>query len=901
MSSGKIKIYLDEKEILTEKGKTILEVAKENGIEIPHLCYHSYLLPNGACRLCIVEVKGEKRPVASCCYPVYDGMEVFTSTQKIINLRKTILELIISDHPLDCMTCEKSGECLLEKYAYEYGIKKIKFKGERSKKIQKDGSPFIVRDYEKCILCGRCVKICEEIVGANAIEFAYRGFKTEIVSGFDQPLKESGCVFCGCCVDVCPVGALREVSGEAKGRSWEYKKVKTVCPYCGVGCGIVVYIKNDKIIKIKGDDESVVNKGFLCIKGKFGFDYVSSPDRLKKPLRRKNNDFEEISWDEAIDIICENISNILKKHGRDALAGLASAKCTNEENYLFQKFFRTIIQTNNIDHCARLCHSSTIAALSKTIGSAAMSNSLEEIEKYSDCIILTGTNVAETQPVTSYIIRKAVERGAKLIIIDPMKLSLSDIAYLNIQHNYGTDVLLFNSIAKIIIDEKLYDEKFIKERTENFDEYLKFIEKFNLDDVEKITGVNVDKLKEVAYIYSKSKAAVILWSMGITQHTTGTENIFALSNLALLTGQIGKKGAGLCPLRGQNNVQGACDMGALPTVYPGYFPVENEDTINYFKKKWQVDKLPNKNGLTVVEIFDSILEGKVKFLYIMGENPLVSDPDIKHIEEALKKIDFLVVQDIFLTETAKYADIVLPARCSFEKEGTFTNTERRVQKISKCVEAPVETKDDWEIINLLAKKLGYGFSYNNVWDILTEINDVVPQYKGITPQRVKNDEKLQWPCPQENHPGTETLHTTEFKTKSKKGKFIPVEFKPPYELPNKDFPFILTTGRIREHYHTRTMTARNKGIVEIVGEDFCLINPEDAKKLGLKDNDYVKISSRRAELKIKVKLSDSIKKGVVFVPFHFYANLLTHKEKLDPYSKIPEFKVCACNIKKCME
>ncbi len=526
-----------------------------------------------------------------------------------------------------------------------------------------------------------------------------------------------------------------------------------------------------------------------------------------------------------------------------------------------------------------------------------MSNSLEEIENYSECIILTGTNVAETQPVTSYRIRKAVERGAKLIIIDPMEISLSDIAYLKIQPNYGTDVFLFNSIAKIIIDEKLYDEKFVKDRVENFDEYIKFMEKFPIENVEKITGVDIDKIKEVAYLYSKSKSSVILWAMGITQHTTGTENVISLSNLALLTGQIGKKGAGLCPLRGQNNVQGACDMGALPTYYPGYFPVEDDYTIRYFKEKWHVEELPNKNGLTVVEIFDSILKGDIKLLYIMGENPFVSDPDIKHVEEALKKVEFLVVQDIFLTETAKYADIVLPAKCSFEKEGTFTNTERRVQKVAKCVEAPYETKDDWEIIKLLAEKFGYKWNYNDSWDILKEINEVVPQYKGITPQRIKNGEKIQWPCPQEDHPGTETLHTTGFKTKSTKGKLIPIEFKHAYELPDKDYPFILTTGRIREHYHSRTMTGRVKGIIDIVGEDFCLINFYDAKKLKLKNGDYVKIFSRRGELKIKIKISDKIKQGVVFIPFHFYANFLTHT-KLDPYSKIPEYKICACNIKK---
>ncbi|MGC8976282.1 MAG: formate dehydrogenase subunit alpha [Candidatus Ratteibacteria bacterium] len=895
---GKIKIYINGNKIITEKGKTILEVAKENNIEIPHLCNHPYLIPNGACRLCIVEVKGEKRPVASCTYPVYDGMEVFTDTEKIKNLRTITLQLILSDHPLDCMTCEKSGECLLEKYAYEYGIKKVEYEGEKSKRKQKDGSPFIIRDYEKCILCGRCVKVCEEVVGANAIDFSLRGFKTEIISGFDEPLKDTECVFCGNCIEVCPVGSLREITAEGKGRTWEYEKIKTVCPYCGVGCGIVAYVKNNEIVKVKGD-ESIVNKGFLCIKGKFGFEYVSSPDRLKKPLKRKNNDFVEISWEEAIGIIYENFQRIIKRYGSDSISGLSSAKCTNEENYLFQKFFRSILKTNNIDHCARLCHSSTIEGLSRTIGSAAMSNSLEEIEKYSDCIILTGSNVSESQPVTSYRIRKAVERGAKLIIIDPREIELSEIAYLYLQPNYGTDVFLFNSIAKIIIDEKLYNEEFIKENVENFDEYLEFMEGFPIKDTEKITGINIEKLKEVAYIYSKSNSSVILWAMGITQHTTGTENVFTLSNLALLTGQIGKKGAGLSPLRGQNNVQGGCDMGALPTHYPGYLPVNDENTIEKFENEWKAEGLPTKPGLTVVEMFDNVLKGKIKCMYIMGENPLVSDPDIKHVKEALENIEFLVVQDIFLTETARYADIILPARCSFEKEGTFTNTERRVQMVSKCVKPPYETKDDWQIIYEISKKFNCEWGYKDVWDILREINKVVPQYKGITPERIKKGEKIQWPCPSEDHPGTETLHIGKFKTKSGKGKLMNVEFKNAYELPDKEFPFLLTTGRIRSHYHSRTMTGRIKGIEEIVGDDFCFINYKDAKRLKIRENDYVEVYSRRGSLKLKVKISDQIKEGVIFIPFHFYANILTHN-KLDPYSKIPEYKVCSCNIKKCM-
>lgn len=890
----KIEVIIDNKKYLVEENKTILEVCKSIDIEIPTLCNHPELIPHGSCRLCIVETK-PVGIVTACTEKVKPEMVITTKNDLIINLRKNILQLIISDHPLECMTCEKSGECLLEKYAYEYGIKELKYTGEKSKRTKKDGTPFIIRDYEKCILCGRCVKVCNEIVGVNAINYAKRGFDTEIISGFDESLNKTECVFCGNCVEVCPVGALREISAETKGRSWEYKKTKTICPYCGVGCGIVVYTKNNEIVKIKADENSPVNKGFLCIKGKFGFEYVHSDKRLKKPLIKKNGKFIESSWDEAIDYVYKKLKHYRDTYGGDAIAGLSSAKCTNEENYLFQKFFRTVLNTNNIDHCARLCHSSTVVALAETLGSAAMSNSLEEIEKYSECIIVTGTNVTETQPVTSYRIRKAVQRGAKLIVIDPRKIDIVKIADVYIQPKYGTDILIFNAIAKIIIEEKLYNEEFIKTRTEGFEEFKEHIKRFDLSLVEKIANVKLDDLLTVAYFYAKSNASIILWSMGITQHITGTENVFALSNLALLTGQIGKKGAGLAPLRGQNNVQGACDMGCLPEFYPGYNKVEDKTTIEKFKTFWNVDYLPDKKGLTVVEMFENILTGKIKAMYIMGEMPLISEPDILHIKEALKKVEFLVVQDIFFNEVCEYADVVLPALCSFEKDGTFTNTERRVQRIQKCIETTTDAKPDWEIILMLANKFGAGWKYQNVWDILREINIVVEPYKGITPQRILNGEKLQWPCVDEHHPGTETLHIEKFKRG--KGLFKIVDYKPPFELPDKDFPFLLTTGRLLQEYHSRTMTGEVKGIKEITKQPFFVIHPEDAKRYKVKNGTKVKIISRRGSVVLNAKISDKIQKGTIFIPFHFYANILTHTQ-LDPYSKIPEFKICACKIEK---
>ncbi len=888
----KIKVNINNKTHLVEKDKTILEVCKSLGIEIPTLCNHPELIPHGSCRLCIVETK-PYGIVTSCTEKVKPEMEIFTESNLVITLRKNILQLILSDHPLDCITCEKSGECLLEKYVYDYGIKEIKYKQEKSKRKIKDGTPFIVRDYEKCILCGRCVKVCDEIVGVHAIDYSNRGFYTEIISGFDEPLKNTECIFCGNCIEVCPVGALREISAERQARSWEYKKTKTVCPYCGVGCGIVVYSKNNKIVKIKSDQESPVNKGFLCVKGKFGFQYVHSEKRLKKPLIKRNGKFLETSWEKAIEYIYQKLKFYKHTYGGTSIAGLASAKCTNEENYLFQKFFRSILNSNNVDHCARLCHSSTVIALAETLGSAAMSNSLDEIENCSDCIILTGTNVTETQPVTSYKIRKAVRRGAKLIVIDPREIELAKIAEIYVQPRYGTDVLVFTGIAKIIVEEQLYNEEFIKSRTENFEEFKNHLKNFDLSLVEKIANVSINDLTKIAYIYSKSSASIIIWAMGITQHITGTENVFCLSNLALLTGQIGKKGAGLAPLRGQNNVQGACDMGCLPEFYPGYNRVEDKTTIEKFKILWDTTDLPDKKGFTVVEMFENILSGNIKAMYIMGEMPLISDPDILHIKEALKKVEFLVVQDILFNEVCEYADVVLPATCSFEKEGTFTNTERRVQRIQKCIDNFTEAKPDWEIIQMLANKFNANWHYKTVWDILKEINSVISTYKGITPQRVQNGQRLQWPCLDETHPGTETLHIEKFSRG--KGLFKIVSYKPPFELPDNEYPFLLTTGRLLQEYHSRTMTGEVDGIKEITKEPFFVMNTEDAKKFNIKPKSKVKITSRRGSVVLEAKLTDKIQPSTVFVPFHFYANILTHTQ-LDPYSKIPEFKICACKI-----
>ena len=892
---AKVKIKIDEKEILAEEGSTILEAAKQAGIDIPHLCYEERLSPPSSCRLCVVEVEGVQNLVASCAYPVREGIKVKTNTERVKRARRVVLELLISNHPLDCMTCEKSGSCLLEKYAYELGVTSSRFQGERINYPVVSDNPFIERDNNKCILCGRCVNVCEEVQQCGVLDFARRGFATLITTGFNRPLTETACVFCGNCLSVCPVGALTEVERKGRGREWEFKKTTTICPYCGCGCQISLHTKNNTVVKVTSPPSAPVNSGWLCTKGKFGFEFINSPERLTDPLIKEDGKFKKTSWDKALEFIASKFKQIKKEYGANFIAGLSSAKCTNEENYLFQKFMRAVIGTNNVDHCARLCHSSTVAGLARAFGSGAMTNSIAEILK-ADCILVVGSNTSETHPIVALQIKKAVKNGAKLIVADPRKIELTEISHLWLRHKPGTDVALFNSFMWVILNEELQDKDFIEKRTEGFEQFKKVIEDYNPQKVQEITGVAADEIIKAARTYARAKRASILFTMGITQHTTGTDNVLTLANLAMLCGNVGKEGTGVNPLRGQNNVQGACDIGALPDVYPGYQSVEDERIREKFERSWGVS-LPDKKGLTVVEMIHAIEEGKIKGMYIMGENPLLSDPNATRTLKALKSLDFLVVQDIFLSETASLADVVLPAACFAEKDGTFTNTERRVQRLHKAINPPGLSKADWEIICELSRIMGYPMHYEHPADIMKEIAFLTPIYGGILYSRL-GERGIQWPCPDPSHPGTPYLHKDKF-TRGK-GKFHSVTYKPPKESPDKDYPLILTTGRVLFHFHTGTMTRKVKGLNMIYPEGVIEINPRDAANLNLSEGETVKVVSRRGSVNAKVKITDKSPHGVVFMSFHFAesaANILTN-DALDPVAKIPEYKVAAVKIEK---
>lgn len=910
-----IRLIINGQELRARKGMTVLEVAQAAGIYIPTLCYAPDLTPYGGCRLCLVEIEGVRGLQTSCTYPVSGGIVVHTETEAVNKVRRSSLELLLSSHPSDCLVCnrrtEKEGcgpydvclrsvavtdrcvtcpaneRCELQKVFDYLRLPELRFPKTTKPYPVDTSNPFFEIDHNRCILCARCVRACNEITGVGAIEMAYRGYAMKVATFGDKPLLESICKSCGECMAHCPTGAMAPKKPE-----WPTREIKTTCPYCGVGCQMYLGVKNGQVVNVRGDRDNNVNKGHLCVKGRFGIaEFIHHPDRLTTPLVRRNGKFTEATWDEALDLVAGKLAN----YKGDEVAVISSARFTNEENYLMQKFARVVLGTNNVDHCARLCHAPTVAGLAQSFGSGAMTNSIDEIGDAA-CVLAIGSNNTEAHPIVGMEVNRAVHKGAKLIVVDPREVDACRYADLWLRLNHGTDIPLLMGMMKVIVDEGLLDRAFIEERCENFNAFKASLKNFGLDSVSRITGVARDKIAEAARLYATTKPATILYTLGITEHSHGTDNVIAVANLAMLTGNIGKPSSGVNPLRGQNNVQGACDMGCLPNVYPGYQAVTDPANREKFETAWGCS-LPSEPGLFLTEIFDAASKKPVKALYITGENPALTDPDANHVQEVLANLEFLVVQDIFLTETAQLAHVVLPAASFAEKDGTFTNTERRVQRVRKAVEPVGNSKPDWWITCQLGQRMGAkGFDFSQPAKIMEEVASLAPNYGGISFRRLEKG-GLQWPCPTREHPGTPILHTKLF-TRGK-GRFIPLKYRPPVELPDSDYPLILSTGRCLYQYHA-SMTVKVKGLNKLRGEELVQINPKDALALGIADGDMIKITSRRGKVTARARVTEVTPAGAIWMTFHFAqspTNVLTNAA-LDPVVKIPEYKVCAVRVER---
>jgi formate dehydrogenase major subunit len=908
-----VTFLLDGREITARHTDTLIEIADREGIEIPRLCYKPGMDAVGNCRACMVEIKGERVLAASCCRNPVNGMQVTTSSERVKQSQQMVIELLQSDMPEKEYTRHNE----VDEWAVKLKVGKPRFAPRPS--VAPDYShAAIAVNLDACIQCTRCVRACRDEQVNDVIGLASRGQHAKIVFDMDDPMGASTCVGCGECVQACPTGALmpaRDVALTKPDRS-----VKSLCPYCGVGCQLTYHVKDDKILYVDGRD-GPANRSRLCVKGRYGFDYSRHPQRLTVPLIRRDDApkradfvmdpnnvmqvFREATWDEALDFAGGALAKIRDTHGKKSLAGFGSAKGSNEEAYLFQKLVRTGFGSNNVDHCTRLCHASSVAALLEGIGSGAVSNPVMDVIK-AGVVILIGANPTVNHPVAATFLKNAMRNGTKLIVMDPRRSELARTAYRYLQFKADTDVALLNAMMHVIIEENLVDPKFIADRTLGYEELVKNVAGYSPDLMAPICGVPAETIREVARLYATSSGSMILWGMGISQHIHGTDNARCLIALALMTGQIGRPGTGLHPLRGQNNVQGASDAGLIPMMYPDYQRVDNQDARARFAKAWRVpeSELDDKPGLTVVEVIKGILAGNVKGMYIMGENPAMSDPDADHAREALAKLDMLVVQDIFLTETGYLADVILPASSFAEKTGTFTNTDRFVQLGRQALNPPGSARQDLEIIIDLAQRLGLSWSYGKgeaaVAAVFDEMRRAMPSIGGITWERLQAEDSVTYPCLQEGDPGDSVVFIDDFPTPTGRGRFVPADIIPADERPDTDYPLVLITGRQLEHWHTGSMTRRSGVLDSIEPDPVASLHPVDLAAMGLKPGDLITIQSRRGKVSLYARADESSPHGSVFVAFCFYEaaiNKLTNSA-LDPFGKIPEFKYCAVRISK---
>ncbi|MGO4475596.1 formate dehydrogenase subunit alpha [Massilia sp. 2TAF26] len=901
---------INGREVQALRHETLIEVADREGIEIPRLCYAEGLEAVGNCRSCMVEIDGERVLAPSCCRAPIQGMKVTTDSERAVKAQKMVLELLASDMPEKEYTRHNE----VDVWAAKLGVGKPRFPATRSEPQQDATHAAITVNLDACIQCTRCLRACRDEQVNDVIGLAFRGENAKIVFDQDDPMGNSTCVACGECVQACPTGALSPARDAAL--SIPDKKVDSVCPYCGVGCQLTYNVKDNKILYVEGRD-GPANHGRLCVKGRYGFDYAHHPHRLTKPLIRragvpKTGDFtmdpstvmevfREASWEEALELAGGTLARIRDTHGKRALAGFGSAKGSNEEAYLFQKLVRTGFGSNNVDHCTRLCHASSVAALLEGIGSGAVSNPVMDVTR-AEVVVVIGANPTVNHPVAATWMKNAVRTGTKLIVMDPRRSELGRHAHRYLQFKPDTDVALLNAMMHVIVTEGLVDKGFIESRTIGYDELAKNVEGYSPETMAPICGIDADTIRYVARLYATSKGSMILWGMGVSQHVHGTDNARCLIALALMTGQIGRPGTGLHPLRGQNNVQGASDAGLIPMMYPDYQRVDNPQAKARFEAAWGA-QLDDKPGLTVVEIMDDILAGGIKGMYIMGENPAMSDPDANHAREALAALDCLVVQDIFLTETAYLADVILPASSFAEKAGTFTNTDRVVQLGRQAIQAPGDARQDLWIIQQMAKQLGLRWNYGHVSEVFDEMRRLMPSIGGITWDRLEREGAVTYPCTAEGDPGQPVVFVEDFPRglgeEKGRARFVPADIIPANERPDAEYPMVLITGRQLEHWHTGSMT-RRAGVLDAIEPDpVALVHPLDLEAMGGKPGEVITITSRRGEVSLYARADDSSPRGAIFVPFCYYEaaiNRLTNSA-LDPFGKIPEFKYCAIQVR----
>ncbi|MGC1578746.1 MAG: formate dehydrogenase subunit alpha [Beijerinckiaceae bacterium] len=904
---------LDGKSVEAKPGETIWQVAQRLGTEIPHLCYlpEPGYRPDGNCRVCMVEIEGERVLAASCMRNPAPGMKVKTATERAAKARNMVMELLVADQPARETSHDPSSK--LWSWADKTGVTTSRFPS--AERWAPDPSHAAMRvNLDACIQCGLCVRGCREVQVNDVIGMAYRNAGAKVVFDFDDPMGESTCVACGECVQACPTGALMPAAFLDKKETrtvWPDRKVDSLCPYCGVGCQVTYNVKDEKIVYAEGRN-GPANENRLCVKGRFGFDYIHHKHRLTKPLirlpgRKKDaNDqvdpanpfthFREASWEEALDLAASGLKRIRDAHGPKALAGFGSAKGSNEEAYLFQKLVRTGFGSNNVDHCTRLCHASSVAALMEGLNSGAVSAPFSAALD-AEVIIVIGANPGVNHPVAASFIKNAAKKGAKLIVIDPRFQQLSRHALHHLAFKPGTDVALLNAMLHTIITEGLTDQQYIAGYTEGFEALKERIAEFSPEKMEPVCGIKAATIKEVARLYAKSRASIIFWGMGISQHVHGTDNARCLIALALVTGQVGRPGTGLHPLRGQNNVQGASDAGLIPMYYPDYQPVDRQEFFEFFENFWH-HQLDHKRGLTVVEIMHAVHAGEIRGMYVEGENPAMSDPDLQHARQALAKLEHLVVQDLFLTETCFHADVVLPASAFAEKSGSFTNTDRRVQLARQVIDPPGDARQDWWIIQEIARRIGLDWNYSGPAEVFAEMASTMPSLKNISWERLEREGAVTYPVDSPDKPGNEIIFASGFPTPSGRGKIVPARLLPPDEIPDDEYPMVLSTGRVLEHWHTGSMTRRAAVLDALEPEAVAFMSPRELGRFGLRPGDFIHLETRRGAVEVKVRADRDVPQNMVFMPFCYAeaaANLLTNPA-LDPFGKIPEFKFCAARV-----